>query len=188
MVYELIEHVFNRGMLTRKVIHDIQHKTLEWVGSHKQTFDFYRERVEEFAAAKRKAHRGEIIVALSTIGWNGIFRADDIAEILLDTDTKEVARERALAKLDEIEGKYNENNRKAAILRKGISQVIPKKWTYKMSVSASNVLHFGRNYTLFCEDICCGRAIDSDLCQGSGRKVTMPPYPPCNESGNMRQY
>ena len=55
MVYELIEQVFYRGMLTRKVIHDIQHKTLEWVGSHKQTFDFYRERVDEFAAAKRKA-------------------------------------------------------------------------------------------------------------------------------------
>ena len=139
MVYELIEQVFNRGMLTRKVINDIQHKTLEWVGLHKQTFDFYRERVEEFAAAKRKAHRGEIIVALSTIGYNGIFSADEIAEILLNTDNREVVRVRALAKLDEIEGKYNENNRKAAILRKGISQVIPKKWTYKMSVSASNV-------------------------------------------------
>lgn len=141
MSFELTEEVFKRGMLTRKAIHNIQSITLKWFGQNKQTlsFDFYRERIEEFAAAKRKAQRAEIVVALDTIGWNGVFRADDIAEILLNTDTKEVARERALAKLDEIETKYRENERKAAILRKGIEQVIPVKWSYEMSVSASNV-------------------------------------------------
>ena len=141
MAYELSEEVFKRGMLTRKAIHNIQSITLKWFGQNKQTlsFDFYRERVEEFAAAKRKAQRAEIVVALDTIGWNGIFRADDIAEILLNTDTKEVAQERALAKLDEIETKYRENERKAAILRKGIEQVIPPKWQHEMTVSASSV-------------------------------------------------
>ena len=141
MAYELSEEVFKRGMLTRKAIHNIQSITLKWFGQNKQTisFDFYRERIEEFAAAKRKAHRGKIIVALDTIGWNGVFRADDIAEILLNTDTREVARERALAKLDEIESKYRENDRKAAILRKGIEQVLPKTWQHEMSVSASGV-------------------------------------------------
>ena len=141
MAYELSEEVFKRGMLTRKAIHNIQSKTLKWMKDYKclHKFDFYRERIEEFAAAKKKAQRAEIIVALDTIGWNGIFRADDIAEILLNTDTKEVARERALAKLYEIGSKYRENRRKAAILRKGIEQVIPVKWSYEMSVSASNV-------------------------------------------------
>lgn len=141
MAWELTEEVFKRGMLTRKAIHNIQSKTLKWFGQNKQTisFDFYRERIEEFAAAKRKAQRAEIIVALDTIGWNGIFRADDIAEILLNTDTKEIARERALAKLYEIGSKYRENRRKEAILRKGIEQVLPKTWQYEMSVSASGV-------------------------------------------------
>lgn len=141
MAYELSEEVFKRGMLTRKAIREIQSTTIKWFGQNKQTlsFDFYRNRIEEFAAAKRKAQRAEIVVALDTIGWNGVFRADDIAEILLNTDTKEVARERALAKLYEIGSKYRENMRKAAILRKGIEQVIPVKWSYEMSVSASNV-------------------------------------------------
>lgn len=141
MAFELSEEVFKRGMLTRKEIHNIQSKTLKWFRQNKQTlsFDFYRERIEEFAAAKKKAQRAEIIVVLDTIGWNGVFRADDIGEILLNTDTKEVARERALAKLYEIGSKYRENRRKAAILRKGIEQVIPVKWSYEMSVSASNV-------------------------------------------------
>lgn len=141
MAYELSEEVFKRGMLTRKAIREIQSKTLKLFGQRKQTlsFDFYRERIEEFATATRKAHRGEIIVALDTIGWNGVFRADDIGEILLNTDTKEVARERALAKLAALEKAYDENNRKAAILRKGIEQVLPKAWQHEMSVSASNV-------------------------------------------------
>lgn len=141
MAYELSEEVFKRGMLTRKAIHNIQSKTHKWMKDYKclHKFDFYRERIEEFAAAKRKAQRAEIIVALEVIGWNGVFRADDIAEILLNTDNREVARERALAKLYEIGSKYRENRRKAAILRKGIEQVIPVKWSYEMSVSASNV-------------------------------------------------
>ena len=141
MAYELSEEVFKRGMLTRKAIHNIQSKTLKWKKDYKclHKFDFYRERIEEFAAAKRKAQRAEIIVVLDIIGWNGVFRADDIGEVLLNTDNREVARERALAKLYEIGSKYRENRRKAAILRKGISQIIPAKWSYEMSVSASNV-------------------------------------------------
>ena len=141
MAFGLTEEVFKRGMLTRKAIHNIQSKTLKWKKDYKclHKFDFYRERIEEFAAAKKKAKRAEIIVVLDIIGWNGVFRADDIGEILLNTDTKEVARERALAKLYEIGSKYRENRRKAAILRKGIEQVIPVKWSYEMSVSASGV-------------------------------------------------
>lgn len=141
MASKLTEEVFKRGMLTRKAIDNIQSITRKWFGQNKQTlsFDFYRERIEEFAAAKRKAQRAEIVVALDTIGWNGIFRADDIAEILLNTDTRQVARERAIAKLNALEAKYNENKRKAAILRKGIEQVLPKKWQHEMSVSASGV-------------------------------------------------
>lgn len=141
MAYELSEEVFKRGMLTRKAIREIQSKTLKWMKDYKclHKFDFYRERIEEFAAAKKKAQRAEIVVVLDIIGWNGVFRADDIGEILLNTDTKEVARERALAKLAALEQAYEENKRKAAILRKGIEQVIPVKWSYEMSVSASNV-------------------------------------------------
>ena len=141
MAYELSEEVFKRGMLTRKAIHNIQSITLKWFGKDKQTlsFDFYRERIEEFAAAKKKAHRAEIVVALDTIGWNGIFRADDIARILLHSEDREIARCAALAKLAALEQAYDENKRKAAILRKGIEQVIPVKWSYEMSVSASNV-------------------------------------------------
>ena len=141
MAFELSEEVFKRGMLTRKAIHNIQSKTLKWMKDYKclHKFDFYRERIEEFAAAKRKAQRAEIIVALDTIGWNGVFRADDIGEILLNTDTKEVARERALAKLNGLEAKFNDNKRKAAILRKGIEQVIPANWQHEMYVFASGV-------------------------------------------------
>ena len=141
MAYELSEEVFKRGMLTRKAIHNIQSKTLKWMKDYKclHKFDFYMERIEEFAAAKRKAQRAEIIVALEVIGWNGVFRADDIARILLHSENGEIARCAALAKLAAIEKAYEDNKRKAAILRKGIEQVIPVKWSYEMSVSASNV-------------------------------------------------
>lgn len=141
MAFELKEEVFKRGMLTRKAIHNIQSKTLKWMKGYKclHKFDFYRERIEEFAAAKRKAQRAEIVVELDVIGWNGIFRADDIARILLHSEDGEIARCAALAKLAAIEKAYEENQRKAAILRKGIEQVIPVKWTYEMSVSAYNV-------------------------------------------------
>lgn len=141
MAYELTEEVFKRGMLTRKAIHDIQSKTLKWMRDYKcfHKFDFYRERIEAFAAAKRKAQRAEIVVALETIGWNGVFRADDIARILLHSENGEIARCAALAKLVALEQAYEENKRKAAILRKGIEQVLPKTWKHEMSVSASNV-------------------------------------------------
>lgn len=141
MSFELTEEVFKRGMLTRKAIRDIQSTTLKWFGQNKQTlsFDFYRERIEEFASATRKAHRGKIIVALDTIGWNGVFRADEIAEILLNTDVPIVAKSRAIAKMNAIEVEYLNNQRKAAILRKGIEQVLPKTWQHEMSVSASGV-------------------------------------------------
>lgn len=141
MAYELSEEVFKRGMLTRKAIHNIQITTLKWFWQNKQTlsFDFYRERIEEFAAAKRKAQRAEIVVALDTIGWNGVFRADDIARILLHSEDGEIARCAALAKLAAIEKAYEDNKRKAAILRKGIEQVIPPKWQHEMTVSASSV-------------------------------------------------
>ena len=141
MAYELSEEVFKRGMLTRKAISEIQSKTIKWMKDYKclHKFDFYREKIVEFAFATRKAQRAEIIVALDTIGWNGVFRANDIAEILLNTDNREVARERALAKLYEIGSKYRENRRKAAILRKGIEQVLPKTWQHEMSVSVSGM-------------------------------------------------
>ena len=141
MAWELTEEVFKRGMLTRKAIHNIQSTTLKLFGQNKQTlsFDFYRERIEEFASATRKAHRGEIIVALDTIGWNGVFRADAIAEILLNTDEPLIAKSRALAKMNEYEVEYRNNQRKAAILRKGIEQSLPKTWQHEMSVSASGV-------------------------------------------------
>ena len=141
MSFELTEEVFKRGMLTRKAIHNIQSITLKWFGHDKQTlsFDFYRERIEEFAAAKRNAQRAEIVVALDTIGWNGVFRADDIARILLHSEVGEIARCAALAKLAALEQAYEENKRKAAILRKGIKQVLPKTWQHEMSVSASGV-------------------------------------------------
>ena len=141
MAYELSEEVFKRGMLTRKAIREIQSKTLKWMKDYKclHKFDFYRERIEEFAAAKKKAQRAEIIVVLDIIGWNGVFRADDIARILLHSEDGEIARCAALAKLAALEQAYEENKRKAAILRKGIEQVIPVKWSYEMSVSASNV-------------------------------------------------
>lgn len=141
MAFELTEEVFKRGMLTRKAIHNIQGETVKWMRDYKclHKFDFYRERIEEFAAAKRKAQRAEIVVALDTIGWNGVFRADDIARILLHSEDGEIARCSALAKLAALEQAYEENKRKAAILRKGIEQVIPVKWIYEMSVSASNV-------------------------------------------------
>lgn len=141
MAYELSEEVFKRGMLTRKAINAIQGDTAKWMRDYKclHKFDFYRERIEEFARAKRKAPRAEIVVALDTIGWNGVFRADDIARILLHSEDGEIARCAALAKLAAIEKAYEDNKRKAAILRKGIEQVIPPKWQHEMSVSARGV-------------------------------------------------
>lgn len=141
MAFDLSEEVFKRGMLTRKAIHNIQSTTLKWFGQNKQTssFAFYREKIEEFAVAKKKAHRAEIVVALDTIGWNGVFRADDIARVLLHSENGEIARCAALAKLAALEQAYEKNNRKAAILRKGITQVIPPRWQHEMSVSASGV-------------------------------------------------
>lgn len=141
MAFELTEEVFKRGMLTRKAIHNIQSTTLKCFGQNKQnvSFAFYRKRIEVFAAAKKKSHRAEIIVALDTIGWNGVFRAEDIARILLHSEDREIARCAALAKLAAIEKAYEVNKRKAAILRKGIKQVLPKTWQHEMSVSASGV-------------------------------------------------
>lgn len=141
MSFELTEEVFKRGILTRKAIAKIQSRLIQDKKYHNEynTFEFYREQIEDFANSKYRTRRAEIIVTLDTIGWNGIFRSDDIAEILLNTDTRQVARERAIAKLNELEAKYNENKRKAAILRKGIEQVIPPKWQHEMSVSASGV-------------------------------------------------
>ena len=141
MAYELSDEVFKRGMLTRKAIRDIQSKTLKAMRNKEcfQGFGFYRERIEEFSSATRKAHRAEIIVALETIGWNGVFRADDIAKMLLHSENREIARCAALAKLAAIEKAYEDNKRKAAILRRGIEQVIPAKWQHEMTVSASRI-------------------------------------------------
>ena len=141
MAFELSEEVFKRGMLTRKAIVEIQTRLIPNKKYHNEynTFEFYREQIEDFANSKHRTRRAEIIVTLDTIGWNGIFRADDIAEILLNTDTRQVARERAIAKLNELEVKFNENKRKVAILLNGIEQVLPKTWQHEMSVSASGV-------------------------------------------------
>ena len=141
MAYEMSEEVFKRGMLTRKAINAIQGETVKWMRDYKclHKFDLYRECIEEFATAKKKAHRAKIIVALEVIGWNGVFRADDIARILLHSEDGEIARCAALAKLAALEQAYEDNKRKAAILRKGITQVIPQKWQHEMTVSASHV-------------------------------------------------
>ena len=141
MTYELSEEVFKRGMLTRKAIGKIQTRLIQDKKYHNEynTFEFYREQIEDFANSKYRTRRAEIIVTLDTIGWNGIFRADDIARILLHSEDRKIARYAALAKLAALEKAYEENQRKAAILRKGIEQVLPKTWQHEMSVSASGV-------------------------------------------------
>lgn len=139
MAFELTEEVFKRGMLTRKAIRRVSKQVLGQMRTKEYGFAEVRDMVKNFPSLTQKGSRGAIIVALDTIGWNGVFRADDIGEILLNTDNREVASERALEKVNGLEAKFNDNKRKAAILRKGISQVIPKTWQHEMSVSASGV-------------------------------------------------
>ena len=144
MAYELTEAVYKRGMLTRKAIRETQSAVLERLSGATERgrfcFDEFRQSISAFALARRKSDRGKIIVALDTIGWTGVFNARDIAEILLTTDDKQVAEERALTRLKGIEKSYEDNERKAEIVRKLIAKVVPSTiCSYEMTVDSVKV-------------------------------------------------
>ena len=136
--------LYQKGYLSQKEIAKITHNTLLKIAKDnkkgiKFTFDDCRRKVQEFAKAKRKADRGRILQQLATIGYTGVFSAKDIAYTLLYTSGTDIAADRAMQEITDLEIKYAENVRAIPIIKRGISQVIPKGWDTNITCSSYNL-------------------------------------------------
>lgn len=138
MIQTISERVFKNGGITRKDIDNVIDKTLRNLDSYRG-FQKVRDLVADFCKATRKRDRGEILVALGTIGWNGIFDAGDIAMILLDYEDRNRGVSLALDKLARWETDYKANMDDVKVLRLGAEQVLQKKWKVTFAVTARQI-------------------------------------------------
>jgi hypothetical protein len=138
MIHTISERVFKNGGITRKDINNIIDKTLRNLDSYRG-FQKVRDLVVDFGKATRKRDRGEIIVALGAIGWNGIFNAEDIAKVLLDYKNRDMGVSIALDKLARWEDSYKANMNDIKVLRLGAKQVLLKKWEATFAVTARQI-------------------------------------------------
>lgn len=141
---QIVEDLYTRGYLSRREIAAIQNATFAKIRKDKKngvkfTFDDCRRKIQEFAKAKRKADRGRVMLQLATIHFTGIFNAQDIAYTLLYTSGKDIAVERAMQEISDYESKYAENVKAIPIIKRGISQVIPKGWNTAIECSSYNL-------------------------------------------------
>ena len=141
---QIMTELYQKGYLSQKEIAKITHNTLLKIAKDnkkgiKFTFDDCRRKVQEFAKAKRKADRGRILQQLATIGYTGVFSAKDIAYTLLYTSGTDIAADRAMQEIADLENKYKENARAVPIIKRGIAQVLPKKWVAEIEYSAYNL-------------------------------------------------
>ena len=138
MIQTISERVFKNGGITQKDINNVIATTLRNLDSYRG-FQKVRDLVADFGNATRKRDRGTILVALGTIGWNGLFDAGDIAMILLDYEDRNRGVSLALDKLARWEASYKANMEDVKVLRLGAKQVLPKKWNVAFSVQAENI-------------------------------------------------
>ena len=138
MIHTISERVFKNGGITRKDINSIIDKTLRNLDSYRG-FQKVRDLVVDFGKATRKRDRGEILIALGAIGWNGIFDAGDIAKVLLDYKNRDMGVSIALDKLARWEDSYKANMNDVKVLRLGAKQVLPKKWKIEFEVNATHI-------------------------------------------------
>jgi len=140
MIHAIEDRVFKNGGITRKGIYEVVERTLrEMARGSYRNFDSVRRLVVEFVKAKRKRDRAEIIVALGTIGWNGIFDVSEIASILLNDKDKGRAVDVALEKIVMWEDGYKANMSDVKVLKQGAKQVLQKKWEVNFAVSARRI-------------------------------------------------
>lgn len=132
----ITERLVNQRVITQKRANEILNKAI--MRRKEFSFDDCRRKVEQYAKARRREERAEIIVELVGIHFTNKFNAVDIAEILYGYE-RCVAVEKANARIDELEKTYNENLKAADILRKGASQVLQKEWKVLFRVSAYRV-------------------------------------------------
>lgn len=138
MIQTISERVFKNGGITRKDINNVIAKTLRNLDSYRG-FQKVRDLVADFGNATRKRDRGAILVALGTIGWNGLFDAGDIALILLDYKDRNRGVSLALDKLARWETDYKANMNDVKVLRLGAKQVLQKKWKVTFAVTARQI-------------------------------------------------
>ena len=138
MIQTISERVFKNGGITRKDINNVIAKTLRNINSY-CGFQKVRDLVADFGKATRKRDRGAILVALGTIGWNGLFDAGDIALILLDYKDRNRGVSLALDKLARWETDYKANMNDVKVLRLGAEQVLQKKWNVTFAVTARQI-------------------------------------------------
>lgn len=138
MIQTISERVFKNGGITRKDINNVIAKTSRNLDSYRG-FQKVRDLVADFGNATRKRDRGAILVALGTIGWNGLFDAGDIALILLDYKDRNRGVSLALDKLARWETDYKANMNDVKVLRLGAKQVLQKKWNVTFAVTARQI-------------------------------------------------
>ena len=124
-MHDITERLVKNRILTQKRAYEIWSKAI--MRRKEFTFDDCRRMVEQYAKTKRRDERAAIIVELVGIHFTNKFNAVDIAEILYGYE-RSVAVEKARARIDELEKSYNDNLKAADILRKCVSQVLPKGW------------------------------------------------------------
>lgn len=142
---QIFTEIYEKGYLSKKEIAAIQTATYAKIrlgnkNDVKFTFDDCRRKVQEFAKAKRKGDRGRVLVQLATIHFTSIFNTKDIAYTLLYTSGKDIAVERAMQEIADYESKYAANVKAIPIIKRGISQVIPKRWKKDIKCSAYNLV------------------------------------------------
>jgi hypothetical protein len=140
MAYEICEAVFKRGWLTRKAVFKAQSVALDTESKKcgRDPFVYCREKVREYATARRNADRGVVLATLETLHFDK-FPIADLARILYQSEAGAVAGARGLAWVDKQEQAYNENRDKAALIRNGMTLAFPKAWSVDIAVSSLTV-------------------------------------------------
>lgn len=140
MAYNICEAVFKRGWLTRKAIRKAQSNALttESKKCGKDPFAYCREKVCEYATARRNADRGVVLATLETL-HSDKFPIADLARILYQSENGMVAKDKGLAWVDKQEQAYKANLDKAEMIRKGMTLVFPTAWSVDIKVSSLTV-------------------------------------------------
>ena len=140
MAYNICEAVFKRGWLTRKAVFKAQSAALNTESKKcgKDPFAYCREKVREYATARRNADRGVVLATLETLHFDK-FSIADLASILYQSEAGAVAGAKGLAWVDKQEKAYKENRDKAEMICEGMTLVFPKFWSMDIEVSSLNV-------------------------------------------------
>lgn len=132
--------VYSRGWMTRKAIREAESKALrlESTKCGKDPFAYCREKICEYATARRNADRGLILVTLETLHFDR-FSIADLARIIYQSENGMVAKDKGLAWVDKQEQAYKANRDKAEMICEGLPLAFPKFWSVDIEVSSLNV-------------------------------------------------